>query len=149
MDEGLNELLTRFGRGAPMGEMLREYWAPVARSAALEADGAPFRFKLLGQNYVAWRASDGRVIVFDEACPHRGTSLALARNEDNALRCLFHGWKIDASGQVIETPCESPDRRAAFAASIRVRPYPVREAGKLVWVYVGKREAPPRFPHFE
>jgi phthalate 4,5-dioxygenase oxygenase subunit len=149
MDENLNELLTRFGRGAPMGEMLREYWAPVARSAALEADGAPVRVKLLSQNYVAWRASDGRVVVFDEACPHRGTSLALARNEDNALRCLFHGWKIDASGRVLETPCESPDRRAAFAASIRVRPYPVREAGKLVWAYVGKREVPPPFPHFD
>jgi phthalate 4,5-dioxygenase len=149
MDESANELLTRFGRGAPMGDMLREYWAPIARSAALEADGAPFRVKLLGQSYVAWRASDGRVVVFDEACPHRGTSLALARNEDNALRCLFHGWKIDATGQVLETPCESADRRAAFAASIRVRPYPVREAGKLVWAYVGTRAVPPPFPHFD
>ena len=124
MDESVNELLTRFGRGAPMGEMLREYWAPIARSAALEADGAPLRFRLLSQNYVAWRASDGRVVVFDEACPHRGTSLALARNEDNALRCLFHGWKIDASGQVLETPCESADRRAAFAAHYPCSPLP-------------------------
>jgi phthalate 4,5-dioxygenase oxygenase subunit len=149
MEESVNELLTRFGRGAPMGEMLREYWAPIARSAALEADGAPVRVKLLSERYVAWRTSDGRVVVFDEACPHRGASLALARNEDNALRCLFHGWKIDATGQVLETPCESEDKRAAFAASQRVRSYPVREAGRLVWVYVGKKEAPPPFPHFD
>src|SRR5579875_913665 len=144
-----NDLLTRVGPGTPMGEMLREYWAPVLRSQALEADGAPVRVRLLGENFVAFRSTDGRVGFFDEGCPHRCTSLALARNEDNALTCIFHGWKIDVSGKVVEVPSEPPERRAEFAAKVRVKHYPVREAGGLVWVYLGKREQPPEFPRLE
>ena len=81
-----NERLTRVGRGTPMGEMLREFWTPALRSASLEADGAPQRVRLLGENLVAFRATDGRVGVIAEACPHRGTSMALARNEANGDR---------------------------------------------------------------
>jgi phthalate 4,5-dioxygenase oxygenase subunit len=144
-----NELLSRVGPGTPMGEMLREYWAPALRSARLEADGAPARVRMLGENYVAFRATDGRVGFFDEGCPHRCTSLALARNEDNALTCIFHGWKIDVSGKVVEVPSEPPERRVEFAAKVRVRHYPVREAGGIIWVYLGKREQPPTFFNFE
>ena len=78
-----NERLTRVGPGTPMGEMLREFWTPAVRSASLEADGAPRRVRLLGQNFVAFRATDGRVGFLNEACPHRCASLALARNEEN------------------------------------------------------------------
>ncbi|HLH76024.1 MAG TPA: Rieske 2Fe-2S domain-containing protein [Candidatus Binataceae bacterium] len=144
-----NELLTRVGPGTPMGEMLREYWNPAVRAEALEADGAPVRVRMFGENFIAFRASDGRVGFFDEGCPHRCTSLALARNEDNALTCIFHGWKIDVSGKVVEVPSEPPERRAEFAAKVRVRHYPVREAGTIVWVYLGKREQPPPFFNFE
>ena len=144
-----NESLCRVGPGTPMGELLREYWAPVMRSQTLEADGAPQRVRLLGENFIAFRATDGRVGFFDEGCPHRCTSLALARNEDNALTCIFHGWKIDVSGKVIDVPSEPPERRAEFAAKVRVRHYPVREAGGVVWAYVGRREEPPAFYNFE
>ncbi|HLH76244.1 MAG TPA: Rieske 2Fe-2S domain-containing protein [Candidatus Binataceae bacterium] len=144
-----NELLTRVGPGTPMGALLREYWMPALRSAALEADGAPVRVRLMGENFVAFRATDGRVGFFDEGCPHRCTSLALARNEDNALTCIFHGWKIDVSGKVVEVPSEPPERRAEFAAKVRVRHYPVREAGGMVWVYLGRRSSAPRFYNFE
>jgi phthalate 4,5-dioxygenase oxygenase subunit len=144
-----NELLCRVGPGTPMGEMLREYWIPALRSEALEADGAPVRVRLMGENFVAFRATDGRVGLFDEGCPHRCTSLALARNEDNALTCIFHGWKIDVTGKVVDVPSEPPERRAEFAAKVRVRHYPVREAGTIIWVYLGKREQPPRFTDFE
>ncbi|HLH77828.1 MAG TPA: Rieske 2Fe-2S domain-containing protein [Candidatus Binataceae bacterium] len=144
-----NELLCRVGPGSVMGEFLREYWVPAARSAALEADGAPMRVRLFGENFVAFRATDGRVGFFDEGCPHRCTSLALARNEDNALTCIFHGWKIDVSGKVVEVPSEPPERRAEFAAKVRVRHYPVREAGGMAWVYLGKRSEPPPFYNFE
>src|SRR5579875_1368488 len=106
-----NEFLTSTRAGTPMGDLLREYWMPAVRSAALEADGAPKRVRLLGENYVAFRSTDGRVGFFDEGCPHRCTSLALARNEDNALTCIFHGWKIDVSGKVVEVPSEPPERR--------------------------------------
>ncbi|MGH8260563.1 MAG: Rieske 2Fe-2S domain-containing protein, partial [Steroidobacteraceae bacterium] len=99
-----NELLTRVGPGTPMGDYLREYWVPACRAAKLEVDGAPERVRLFGEDFVAFRATDGRVGLFDEACLHRGASLMLARNEDCALRCIFHAWKIDVSGEVVEVP---------------------------------------------
>jgi phthalate 4,5-dioxygenase oxygenase subunit len=144
-----NELLCRVGPGTPMGEFMREYWIPALRAQALASDGAPVRVRLLGENFVAFRATDGRVGFFDEGCPHRCTSLALARNEDNALTCIFHGWKIDVSGKVVEVPSEPPERRAEFAAKVRVRHYPVREAGDAIWVYLGRRAQPPAFLNFE
>src|SRR3954471_5763305 len=101
-----NELLCRVGPGTPMGNMLRQFWVPALRSARLEASGAPVRVRLFGENFVAFRASDGRVGFLDEGCPHRGVSLALARNENCALTCIFHGWKIDVSGKVVDVPSE-------------------------------------------
>ena len=144
-----NERLTRVGPGKPMGEMLREFWTPAFRSAALEAGGAPQRVRLLGENFVAFRAGDGRTGFFAERCPHRCASLALAQNEDNALRCIFHGWKFDVSGEVVDVPTEPLDRRAEFAARVPLKHYPTREAGGLLWVYLGKRVTPPKFYDFE
>lgn len=140
-----NELLTRVENGAPLGEMIRHHhWIPAIRAGRLEADGAPVRVRLLGENFVAFRATDGRVGFLDEACPHRGVSLALARNEDCALTCIFHGVKIDVSGKVVDVPTAGP-HAAEVAAKMPVRHYPVREAGGLVWVWLGKA-APGRFP---
>ena len=144
-----NELLVRVGPGTPMGDMLREFWVPAVRSAKLEADGAPARVRLFGENFVAFRATDGRVGFLGEACPHRCASLALARNEKNGLRCIFHGWKVSVDGELVDAPTEPLARRAAFLASVPVRRHPVREAGGLVWVYLGKRAEPPRFHDFE
>jgi phenylpropionate dioxygenase-like ring-hydroxylating dioxygenase large terminal subunit len=144
-----NERLTRVGPGTPMGEMLREFWTPALRSEALAANGAPQRVRLLAENFVAFRATDGRVGFFAERCPHRCASLALARNEDNALRCIFHGWKFDVSGAVVDVPTEPPERRAEFASRVPLKHYPTREAGGLVWVYLGRRAQPPKFYDFE
>src|SRR5262245_17847644 len=89
-----NRFLTEVEGDAPMGRWMRErHWIPCTRSDSLKPGGAPQRVKLLGETFVAFRAEDGRVGFFDEACPHRGVSLVLARNEDCALRCIFHGWK--------------------------------------------------------
>src|SRR5690606_10281083 len=99
--------LTQVCGNAPMGRMLREHWwVPAALSDKLEADGAPLRVQLFGKRYVAFRATDGRVGFFNEACPHRGASLALARNEDNALRCIYHGWKFGVDGVTLEVPTQ-------------------------------------------
>jgi len=144
-----NALLTRVGAGTPMGEMMREYWLPVVRSARLEADGAPERVRVLGEDFVAFRASDGRVGFIDEACPHRCASMALGRNEENGLRCIFHGWKVDVEGRVVDCPTEPEERRARFAEMVPTRRYRVHEAGGLVWVYIGQRSEPPAFPAFE
>jgi phenylpropionate dioxygenase-like ring-hydroxylating dioxygenase large terminal subunit len=143
-----NDLLTRVENGAPMGRMLRQlYWVPAVLSARLEAGGAPVRVKLFGDRFVAYRTQDGRVGLLNEACPHRGVSLALARNEDNALRCVFHGWKICVTGEVLETPNEanSPE---CFRKTVKVRHYPTVEGTGLVWAWLGTGEAPPP-PNFE
>ena len=149
MNPGDNELLTRIGPGTAMGAMLREYWVPACRSARLERDGAPERVRLFGENFVAFRATDGRVGFMQEACPHRCASLALARNEDNGLRCIFHGWKFSVDGQCVDAPTEPAAQRARFAQSVPVRTHPTHEAGGLVWVYMGAKSTPPRFPDYE
>ena len=137
-----NRLLTRVEGDAPMGRLMREnYWIPACVSSQLEANGTPLRVRLLGRDFVAFRTGDGRVGFFDERCPHRGASLALARNEGHGLRCIFHGWKIDVSGKVVDVPAHSPDPDA-FAAKIRVNHYPVHEGGGIVWVWLGARPAP-------
>lgn len=143
-----NELMTRVEGDAPMGQFLRQnYWFPAGLSSTLEADGAPERIRLLGRNYVAFRSTDGRVGVFNEGCPHRGASLMLARNEDNALRCIFHGWKFRVDGTVVECPTQ-PDHQEAFCKTVPLKHYPTREAAGLFWVWLGGGE-PKKFPDFE
>ena len=148
LSQANNELLCRSGPGTPFGQLARRYWLPAMRASALPAGGAPKRLRLLNENYVLFRAADGRIACFDEACPHRGVSLTLARSGDNALTCIYHGWKIDVSGRVLDTPNEPPARREKFAASIPVRRLPVREAGGVIWVWPGELPAAP-FPAFE
>jgi nitrite reductase/ring-hydroxylating ferredoxin subunit len=141
-----NDRLTRVEGEAPMGVMMRQHcWIPALLSVQLMADGAPRRVRLLGTDYVAFRDTRGRVGFLDEGCPHRNTSLVLARNEECGLRCIFHGWKVDVTGQVVEAPTHAPDPEA-FAAKVRTRSYPTVEGGGLVWVWLGDQEAPP-FPH--
>ncbi|MGZ3409350.1 MAG: Rieske 2Fe-2S domain-containing protein [Xanthobacteraceae bacterium] len=144
-----NDLLTRVGKGTPMGDMLREYWMPACRSESLVAGGAPQRVRLVGENFVAFRGASGKVGFIYEACPHRGASMALARNEDDSLRCIFHGWQIGCNGKLLDVPAEPPDRRAEFMAAMKIGHFPSREAGGMVWVYLGKEKEPPRFPEFE
>jgi phthalate 4,5-dioxygenase len=140
-----NDLLTQVEGDAPMGRLMREhYWIPALMSSQVVADGVPLRVRLLGQDFVAFRATDGRVGFLDERCPHRGTSLALARNEECGLRCIFHGWKIDVSGKVVDVPTHSPNPEA-FAAKVPVSHYPTHEGGGIVWVWLGAGEAVP-FP---
>jgi phenylpropionate dioxygenase-like ring-hydroxylating dioxygenase large terminal subunit len=141
-----NELLTRVANGAPMGRFLREnYWFPAALSSTLIAGGAPVRVQLLGDKFVTFRSHDSRIGFFNEACPHRRTSLALARNEDNALRCIYHGWKFGVDGTVLETPTQPHDRES-FCKRVPLHRYSVREAAGLVWVFLG--QTAPRFPDF-
>jgi phthalate 4,5-dioxygenase len=140
-----NELLTRVEGDAPMGRLMRgNYWLPFALSAHLVHGDGPMPVRLLGENYVAFRAADGRIGFLDEQCPHRRASLLLARAEGNGLRCIYHGWKIDVSGCVAEAPTQTV-RGEQFAARVPVRHFPVQEAGDVAWVWLGGG-APPRFP---
>jgi phthalate 4,5-dioxygenase oxygenase subunit len=143
-----NELLCRVGPGTPMGELIRRFWVPACLSEELpEPDCDPIRVRLLGEDLVAFRDSAGRVGVLDEHCPHRGASLVFGRNEEGGLRCLYHGWKMDVAGAILETPCEPADSRMRF--HIKHTAYPVVEQGDVVWVYMGPKDKQPPFPDFE
>ncbi len=143
-----NDLLTRVSNGAPMGQMIKQHWwIPAAISSTLEADGKPLRVRLFGENYVAFRATAGKVGFFDEACPHRGASMALARNEDNALRCIYHGWKFSVEGITVAVPTQ-PQNEAEYCKHVPLKHYPVREEGGIVWVWLGAGSEPPKFQDF-
>jgi len=149
MTEEQNNLLTRVEGESPMGQMIRRFWVPILRTDSLEADGAPRRVTVFGENFVAFRATDGTVGLLDEHCPHRRASLVLAHNEENGLRCIYHGWKFGADGKVMDIPTEpDPARCAALAKRVPVRHFPVHEGGGLIWAFLGKGEAPP-VPSFE
>jgi phthalate 4,5-dioxygenase len=135
-------LLTRIGPGTPAGELLREYWIPACRAENLQLKGAPERVRLFGENFVAFREVDGHVGFLTEGCPHRCASLALARNEGDGLRCIFHGWKFSRDGVCLDTPTELADQRAAFAARVPVRHHPVHEAGGLIGSISARRRIP-------
>lgn len=139
LSEAKSRLITETGRGAPMGRLMREYWIPVLRSSQLAAGGAPRRLKILGEPLVAFRLESGEAGVMDEACPHRGASMALARNEKCGLRCIYHGWKIAPSGELIEAPTHPPD---APLDRIKTRSHPVREGQGMIWRWLGEGAAP-------
>lgn len=141
-----NDYLCRVGPGTPMGALLRRYWTPITRSVdAPEPDGPPVRARLFGENFVVFRDTNGRVGVLDELCMHRGASLAVGRVEGCGIRCLYHGWKFAADGTIMETP-NQPDSR--FKEKLRAPAYPVREAGGLIWVYLGPPDKEPEFPNY-
>jgi phenylpropionate dioxygenase-like ring-hydroxylating dioxygenase large terminal subunit len=141
-----NERLTRVGPGTPMGNTMRRYWLPVLHAWELpEPDGAPIRVRLLGEDLVAFRATDGRVGLFEEFCPHRRASLWLGRNEENGLRCVYHGWKFDVDGRCVEQMNEPRQ----FCDKVKVVAYPTVELGGVVWAYMGPKEKQPALPNFE
>lgn len=141
-----NTLLCRVGPDTPMGTMMRRYWHPVCTSAQLpEPDSAPLRVRLLGEDYVAFRDSEGRVGVMEELCMHRGASLALGRVEEGGIRCLYHGWKFNVNGDVLDTP-NNPDPK--YRAKMKAPSFSVREVGGIVWAYVGPKELEPPFSRY-
>jgi phthalate 4,5-dioxygenase len=139
-----NDLLCRVEDDAPMGQLMRRHWIPACLSEEVtEPDGAPVRTRLLGEDLVVFRDTDGRLGVLDEYCPHRRVSLALGRNEECGLRCLYHGWKMDVEGNVLEMASEPAE--SGFAEKVKHKAYPVREWGGLVWTYMGPAETMPEF----
>ena len=139
-----NELLTRVEGKAPMGQIFRCHWLPALLSEEVaEPDGTPVRVRLLGENLVAFRDTDGKVGLVAEACPHRNASLVYGRNEEGGLRCLYHGWKFDVEGNCLEMSSEPPE--SSFCDKVKLKSYPVVETGGFVWTYMGPRETMPEF----
>jgi len=143
-----NELLTRTGPGAAMGDFFRRFWMPVLLSQELpEPDGPPVRVKVLGEDLVAFRDTDGRVGLLDPRCPHRGANLFFGRNEKCGLRCAYHGWKYDVTGRCVDMPTMPPE--STFRDRIRAGSYPAREHGEFVWAYLGPAGHEPELPGLE
>lgn len=139
-----NETLCRVGPGTPMGAVFRRFWHPVCLSEQIaRPDCDPVRVEILGERLVAFRDTAGKVGLLEEGCPHRGVSLALGRNEDNGLRCLYHGWKFATDGTILDMP-NCPDLR--LARNIKAKTYPIREGGGFLWAYLGPADRMPPFP---
>jgi phenylpropionate dioxygenase-like ring-hydroxylating dioxygenase large terminal subunit len=142
------ELLVRTDPGTPMGELFRRYWLPALLSEELpEADCPPVRLKLLGERMVAFRDTQGRLGLIDEFCAHRGVSLWFGRNEDCGLRCPYHGWKYDVTGQCVDVPSEPAE--SGFCQKIKLKSYPMIERGGVIWVYMGPADQQPSLPEYE
>ena len=138
-----NEMLVRTGPGTPMGALFRQFWIPVCLSAELpEADGPQVRLKVLGEELLAFRATDGRVGLIERRCRHRGADLYFGRNEACGVRCSFHGWKFDLEGRCVDAPTLDPEQLRRLGGKTAIRAYPTREWGDYVWAYMGPQPAP-------
>jgi phenylpropionate dioxygenase-like ring-hydroxylating dioxygenase large terminal subunit len=140
-----NTYLTQTGPGTPMGELFRRFWLPIFLASELdEPDGTPKRTRLLNEDLVGYRDSNGKVGILDAYCPHRRAPLFFGRNEECGLRCVYHGWKFDHTGACLDMPSEPPESN--FRDRLTIKAYPTYEAGGLIWVYMGPPEKQPERP---
>ena len=130
ISQELNDLLTRTGPGSDAGAVMRHYWQPAALSDELAGNRPVVPVKLLGEDLVLFRDSDGELGLIGRACPHRGADLCYGRLEDNGLRCPFHGWHFNRDGQCVEQPGEPDGSR--MHESIQNTSYPVIEKNGII-----------------
>ena len=143
-----SDLLSQTGPGTPMGQMFRSYWIPALLAEELaENDCPPVRVKLLSERLLAFRDTNGRLGLVDEFCAHRGVSLWFGRNEECGLRCSYHGWKYDVTGQCVEMPSEP--EKSQFAKKIKLKSYPLIERGGVLWAHMGDPGQKPPLPEWE
>ena len=137
-----NDFLCQTGPGTPMGTAMRRFWWPVLISDELSRDSDPVLVGLLGERFVAFRDSAGRVGILNERCCHRGATLLIGRVEDCGIRCMYHGWKFDVEGKLLHAPNVASE---IYLDKVRQPSYPVREEGGLIWTYIGPPEHEPPF----
>ncbi|KAE9630548.1 aromatic ring-hydroxylating dioxygenase subunit alpha [Parasedimentitalea maritima] len=146
ISQEMNDSLTRVGKGSDAGEVLRRYWQPAALLDELDQKRPVVPVKLLGEDLVLFRDSSGELGLIGRHCPHRGADMCFGRLEDNGLRCPFHGWHFDRTGQCVEQPGEPEGSR--MHEKIQSTSYPVVEKNGIIWAYMGPCE-PPAFPNFD
>ena len=143
-----NELLTQVSNGTPMGDFLRHFWVPFMLSEEVsQPDGPPVRVRLMGEDLVAFRDTSGAVGLVGAACPHRRASLFWGRNEEDGLRCVYHGWKYDREGQCVDMPSEPEESN--FKTKIKISAYPTEDRGGIIWAYMGAPGERPELPAFD
>src|SRR5467141_921220 len=135
MSQEANDLITRTGRQDPCGKLMRMYWQPAALVDELAGPRPVKPVKLLGENLVLFRDENGRYGLIDRHCAHRGADLAFGRLENGGLRCAFHGWLFDATGQCLETPAEPKNSKAHLR--LRHRSYRCEERNGVIFAYLG------------
>jgi phenylpropionate dioxygenase-like ring-hydroxylating dioxygenase large terminal subunit len=144
----VNDLLTQTDAGTAMGELFRQYWIPAMLASELpENDCPPVRIKLLGEPMVAFLDSNGKYGLLEEFCSHRRVSLWFGRNEEGGLRCPYHGWKFDVTGECTEIPSEPDD--GDFRKSVKLQSYPLIKVGDVLWTHMGDPENCPPEPEWE
>jgi phthalate 4,5-dioxygenase oxygenase subunit len=143
-----NDTLTQVGPGTTMGELMREYWIPALMSSELaEPDSDPVRIRLLGEDLIAFRDTNGNVGIMDNFCPHRRASMFFGRNEECGLRCVYHGWKFDVNGDCVDMPSEPAESN--FKDKVKIKAYECQERNGIIWTYMGTREKTPALPELE
>ena len=143
-----NALMTQVGPGTPMGNLLRQYWTPALMPSELPSpDSPPLRIRLLGENLIAFRVTSGAVGLVANACPHRGASLFFGRNEEEGLRCVYHGWKFDVAGNCMDMP--NVPSGGERKTRIKAKAYKTYERNGLVWVFMGDQDKVPPLPQLE
>jgi phthalate 4,5-dioxygenase len=143
-----NEILTRVGPGTPMGELFRRFWIPVLLAHEIPApDCPPRRVRILGEDLIAFRDSEGTPGLVDAYCPHRGAPMFFGRNEDSGIRCVYHGWKFDVSGQCVELP--NVPEGEEFRERVTIAAYPCVDRAGLIWAYLGPVDKQPPFVEYE
>src|ERR671939_154955 len=143
-----NDLLCRTNAGTPMGELFRRFWLPALLPSELPGpDCDPIRFRILGEDLIAWRDTNGTPSFIQNHCPHRGASLFFGRTEEAGLRCVYHGWKLDVEGRCVDMPNEPAE--SDFKHKVRAVAYPTVEKAGVVWTYMGPREKQPPVPDLE
>ncbi len=143
-----NELITQTNPGTPMGNLIRRYWVPALLSEEIPATRLPAGAgEIAGRRAGRFRDSQGRIGLIGEHCAHRGTSLFFGRNEECGLRCIYHGWKYDVEGNVLDTPAEPGG--SDFGKKLHHTAYPTHEANGVIYAYLGPRDKMPLFPNYE
>jgi nitrite reductase/ring-hydroxylating ferredoxin subunit len=143
-----NAVLTQVGAGTPMGKLFRQFWLPALLEEELpEPDCAPVKLRLLGEDLVAFRDTEGRIGVLDAYCAHRRVHLYFGRNEENGIRCVYHGWKYDVNGRCVDVPSEPFDN--GYTERVKLTAYRAVLHGGVVWVYMGDAAEAPPLPDFE
>jgi phenylpropionate dioxygenase-like ring-hydroxylating dioxygenase large terminal subunit len=146
ISQQMNDSLTKVGPGSDAGAVLRHYWQPAALSDELMTARPVVPVRLLGEDLVLFRDSEGELGLIARHCPHRGADMCYGRLEDNGLRCPFHGWHFDRTGQCVEQPGEPEGSR--MHEKIKATSYPVTERNGIIWAYMGPGE-PPEFANFD
>ncbi len=108
-----------------------DYWYPLAWSDELKA-GCTLGRRFAGEPIVLWRGQSGQAFAMEDRCAHRQVPLHLGVVKGDELKCHYHGWTYDRSGQCVSVPYLGKERLPSA-----VKRYPAREIDGLIFVFPG------------